>query len=652
MEDTDSKSNPHKKSKVADRRWVPIGSPSWLSNMSHHTTACNKIASKIAAEAINNNTKPFGTELFWTPGIVLNQNQIDNNSVWPYFDLRDPANPTRVPPAHVRLSDWWVAAVITNEDITARKRGKVWTFDFDANGLIKTTRVPRGEPVIVELNGDLFLPVVKQFYVLCGQEMALRIPWVINFPPKKTLYLWTNMFRMPKEYCNLAPENAIKANFPGQRLKCYTYQGLLSYELPTKKVLVLQADNPATLPSDFADDSISLSTKGDFAKNDQKPNHSPSLDPVPLQSALQEETTTDNTKPTDQKGPMPDNQDTIASQSADQNKTQAAGSSETPLNPAGNTSSADEILQSVLTSFNYTDPRVAILQEQVAKLKSDLHFMRIDNDSSLSAITGLNVDIGTIKSELKLTKTELNIAKNELDIALESKLGAIEERDQARSIAEGTSNKLDDALSLVNELNAKLRSKDDEIEKLRLQLFEARSDKPAEQSDLNRKSPLIPTNAAVSQRTSSILKVDTSIRASPTDMSDNEKIIIWTHDANRLANEMCFLRTRLTSLQDLYKKSVDINKFYQKHITDLDAKYAEATVRLKKLEGPIEERLDIIETTLRQRVDVVETDLHRTQEQLDGFKNNLTKLQNEIEFTDENEGPDAGCNDGGAGGAV
>ncbi|PLB44149.1 hypothetical protein P170DRAFT_430063 [Aspergillus steynii IBT 23096] len=498
----DTKTN---KKKVQDRRCVPFGSKTWLDNLDHLFNSCHKVSSKIAAEAEETKTKPFSQELVWTPGITLTQKQKDNNSLWPYFGTPDPGNPKRIPPDHVRLSDWWVAAVMTNEDISARQRGLKWSFDFEITGQPRIARMPRGDPVIVERNGKCFIPVVKLYYLLCGQNYALRFPWIVNYPDKTRGFVWTNLFQLPPA---MTARDRPQANFPSAALKTYTKGALLTFDLESNSIKCLQEELDAN-----NDDTESVSTKEDERSTPALSQASPGKKEKTSQATSTQVSPSKKTKVC-----------------KDKKSLQAPQSQQTPANSG---------FASLFTSPNLLDPRIVELQEEVKTLETTCQSLRIDVESSNRVAERL--------------KNALDVAQKERDIAISAKDAAVQERDQARHMAESTSNKLNDALINLDILRADNSEKDKEIERLLLQLFQATPQtQTASQSDYNvSATPTASTPAEATAQSSSISDTNTTSPGPLPEKTDPDKLSS-TNDATQTADET----NRLVSIEAAIRRLV------------------------------------------------------------------------------------------------
>lgn len=80
-------------------------------------------------------------------------------------------------PINVKLCDWAVYQVVHVCDV--QERSERWKYDFGKNGLIRATRIPNGQPVLIEAHGLLWFPVFSGYYVLLG-DASKTVNWIIN----------------------------------------------------------------------------------------------------------------------------------------------------------------------------------------------------------------------------------------------------------------------------------------------------------------------------------------------------------------------------------------------------------------------------------------------------------------------------------------
>ncbi|PLB53871.1 hypothetical protein P170DRAFT_469356 [Aspergillus steynii IBT 23096] len=198
-----------KRLKSSEKKCSAFGSPAWIATFNNSIALARKTCDEKRAEwTIRTPDTPTPTDIPWRPDMPSpSQTYLNHPQYWCYFGdewlgKRD------MPPDHAKLSDSWVCRVLASEKkptgktkITAAYRGKAWKADFDQNGTLRTTRFPRGKPVIVYHGGKNFIPVAKYYYVLCGEEWGLKFAaWLINGVPaggKKAANLSPNIVSIP-----------------------------------------------------------------------------------------------------------------------------------------------------------------------------------------------------------------------------------------------------------------------------------------------------------------------------------------------------------------------------------------------------------------------------------------------------------------------
>ncbi|KAI9035950.1 uncharacterized protein KD926_002615 [Aspergillus affinis] len=277
---TRRKDDEHKaKTKRPQPHFSPFGSPEWAKTMKTAMATCSK----------TRELHDTSSEVAWTPGLQYDKKNCES---WPYAGIQtDPKDKTR-PPPYTKLSDYWVAKLVANHPRTTyRERGTLWRWDFHKNGEPKRTRHPRGDPVIVKKGDTLYIPVVRDFYLLCGEHLAARFPWIINVCPSSGARLWTGLFSLPSSSNSLLDSVALstKPNFPASLTFPYAGKARLEFG-PNNDIICLQSDeSPAQsrqvtgsvesgIETSIKDDSSEESTGADIPAKSVC-NHSQSAAP-------------------------------------------------------------------------------------------------------------------------------------------------------------------------------------------------------------------------------------------------------------------------------------------------------------------------------------------------------------------------------------
>ncbi|KAI9042381.1 uncharacterized protein KD926_005677 [Aspergillus affinis] len=99
------------------------------------------------------------------------------------YTLWDPIKENHWPPKNVLLSDCWVYLAV--KLLSAEERATRYQGDFDLHGDIRAARVPCGNPPVVNAHGIYCLPVFKEFYVLCGRDLAAYGNWILGRRKRK-----------------------------------------------------------------------------------------------------------------------------------------------------------------------------------------------------------------------------------------------------------------------------------------------------------------------------------------------------------------------------------------------------------------------------------------------------------------------------------
>ncbi|KAK1147791.1 hypothetical protein N8T08_000304 [Aspergillus melleus] len=225
----------------------PFGTSEWAETMKTSMATCSKTRDL-------HNTR---AEVVWTPGLQYDKKDCEN---WPYAGTQaDPKDKAR-PPAYTKLSDYWVAKLVANDPRTTySERGTLWRWDFTVNGEPKRTRHPRGDPVIVKKGDALYIPVVRHYYLLCGEQLAARFPWLINICPSSGAKLWAGLFALPSSSSRDLDFVALKItpNFPAKLT--YAYEGKARIEFgPNNDIVCVQSDLPPIQPRERTGSSESV----------------------------------------------------------------------------------------------------------------------------------------------------------------------------------------------------------------------------------------------------------------------------------------------------------------------------------------------------------------------------------------------------------
>ncbi|MCJ1435729.1 hypothetical protein MMC27_005104 [Xylographa pallens] len=91
---------------------------------------------------------------------------------WLLYDDAGDFEPKKLatwPPANTRLSDLWLGRLILN-NVSPTQRATMWPADFDSSGWIRPTRPPHGTAFYVVVNNQVYYGLVKDWYLLCGDE--------------------------------------------------------------------------------------------------------------------------------------------------------------------------------------------------------------------------------------------------------------------------------------------------------------------------------------------------------------------------------------------------------------------------------------------------------------------------------------------------
>lgn len=78
-----------------------------------------------------------------------------------------------MPPPRVKLTDAWVVALFIYPKVTAAKRAE-WKADFDSNGHLQITGIPRGPPIVLSTNNKFYLPLYQGYYILCSKKLRCK----------------------------------------------------------------------------------------------------------------------------------------------------------------------------------------------------------------------------------------------------------------------------------------------------------------------------------------------------------------------------------------------------------------------------------------------------------------------------------------------
>ncbi|KAK2737434.1 hypothetical protein FQN57_007524 [Myotisia sp. PD_48] len=111
----------------------------------------------------------------------------------------DPSS--HLPPQHVQLSDSWV--FILTLITTPKTRAYSWPGDFNRDGTIRATRVPRGIPPIAFHNNQQYYITLRDYYTLTGDDGAKHAYWSTSRrqdTTSKEIYWTFGTFPVPKQY--------------------------------------------------------------------------------------------------------------------------------------------------------------------------------------------------------------------------------------------------------------------------------------------------------------------------------------------------------------------------------------------------------------------------------------------------------------------
>ncbi|KAK1139782.1 hypothetical protein N8T08_011179 [Aspergillus melleus] len=121
-----------------------------------------------------------------------------NASKWKtVYIIWDPIKANCWPPKNVRLSDNWVYLAV--KLLPAEERASRYKADFDQNGNIRPSRVPCGNPPVVNAHGIYCLPVFKESYVLCGGELAAHGNWILGARRERVVPFTLGLVCVPRE---------------------------------------------------------------------------------------------------------------------------------------------------------------------------------------------------------------------------------------------------------------------------------------------------------------------------------------------------------------------------------------------------------------------------------------------------------------------
>lgn len=67
--------------------------------------------------------------------------------------------------------------LLPGKSVNPKKRGGLFSNDFNDDGDVNVQRVPRGRPVVVEAHGRLWLLVYRHYYVFLGGELSKHVSW-------------------------------------------------------------------------------------------------------------------------------------------------------------------------------------------------------------------------------------------------------------------------------------------------------------------------------------------------------------------------------------------------------------------------------------------------------------------------------------------
>ncbi|KAH8431466.1 uncharacterized protein LDX57_009129 [Aspergillus melleus] len=121
-----------------------------------------------------------------------------NASEWKtVYIIWDPIKANCWPPKNVRLSDNWVYLAV--KLLPAEERASRYKADFDKDGNIRPSRVPCGNPPVVNAHGLYCLPVFKESYVLCGGELAAHGNWILGVMGERAVPFTLGLVCVPRE---------------------------------------------------------------------------------------------------------------------------------------------------------------------------------------------------------------------------------------------------------------------------------------------------------------------------------------------------------------------------------------------------------------------------------------------------------------------
>ncbi|KAH8424976.1 uncharacterized protein LDX57_002722 [Aspergillus melleus] len=252
----------------------PFETAEWAETLKTSMATCSKTR-KL------HNTR---SEVVQTLGLQYDKKDCEN---WPYAGTQADPKDKAQPPAYTKLSDYWAAKLVANDPRTTySERGTLWRWDFTLNGEQKRTRHSRGDPVIVKKGDALYIPVVRHYYLLCGEQLAARFPWLINICPSSGARLWTGLFALPRSSTSESDFIAlnIKPIFPMKLT--YVYEGKARIEFqPSNEIICVQSDVPPVHPRERTGSIasvIEISIKKDSSDESGSPEAESRLNPLAI----------------------------------------------------------------------------------------------------------------------------------------------------------------------------------------------------------------------------------------------------------------------------------------------------------------------------------------------------------------------------------
>ena len=86
-------------------------------------------------------------------------------------------------PHNVELTD--IGIFIARSVLSAAECGNLFPSTFDSNGHVRTTRIPKGPPVLARAFGITWIVTIDDRTILCGEELGKRFSWLVHIdrPP-------------------------------------------------------------------------------------------------------------------------------------------------------------------------------------------------------------------------------------------------------------------------------------------------------------------------------------------------------------------------------------------------------------------------------------------------------------------------------------